>query len=129
MPTQFFLIGISCLVVGSGILIYTKFLSGPKTEVSTPVTVDEKQAVTDEEMKSNYRKAKWFFLGGWVVSAVSAFPAFEMTYRYGSVTMPLLTFAIGIALGLMGLWSIYKYRTDPEGYRRFLAKRWKRVED
>ena len=127
MPAQYFLIGLSFLVIGAVILLYNMLRTGASVHSKVLVTTDGVQLVTDEEMRGNYRKAKIMFFGGWAVSAVSAYPTFAETIRYGNLTMVGFVFAVSTALGLIGLWSIYKYKTDPEGYRQFLAKRWKRV--
>ncbi|MFW9993157.1 MAG: hypothetical protein ACFFD4_14030 [Candidatus Odinarchaeota archaeon] len=125
MPPQFWLIGIGSAVIGVGILYFSPG-KPDQGRVITPETTKGTQLVTDEELQKNYGRAKLMFFGGWAVAAITAIPAFSETIRYGNLTPSALFFAIGTALGLIGLWSMYKYKTDPEGYRAFLAKRWKR---
>ncbi|MCP4762724.1 MAG: hypothetical protein GY870_13175 [archaeon] len=128
MPPVFWAIGGGSAIIGVLILIQANSIgkSGDKSKTVTSLDTEGEKLVTDEEMEKEYKKAKYMFFGGWIVSAISAAPAFTQTIRWGQLSMTAWVFALGTGFGLVGSFFIFRYKTDPEGYREFLAKRLKK---
>ena len=129
MPPVFWAIGVTFLILGIIIYIYLyrKFKSGAYVakSVQEAVVSGEEQLVTDEEMRSGFKKSIVLFIIGWIMAAASA-PFLYTVVQSGQLTMVGFTFAMGVAFGLIGTYFIITYKTKPERYREILTKRKKR---
>ncbi len=116
------------MIIGALILIYAllKYRTGGYIKTSTQQTISgEESFITDEELRKNYNRAILMFIFGWAIAAISA-PFLLPDLMRGYFTMTMATFSIGTAFGLIGLFFIFMYKTNPEWYRAFIAKRKKK---
>ena len=122
MPGQFWLIGITCFLIGGLILIYAYLKYRTGEPISERVISGEEEVITDEEIQRSFRINIAMFLGGWVIAAISA-PYVIPDAMRGGFTMSMGTFSFGMGIGLVGTFFLFMYVTNRDWYRTFLLNR------